>query len=425
MEQLAAGLFTILKNNKIIFLRAEPEIIDFTKHEDFKLFIYGKEAMLQTSLNRENLIRAIGILEETIFADKITLICWNIKNIISAVWHYTGKKVAIDAKVVDLRIIENYLGDRETKTPKSYNEAMDRLKIAAKKDEWKKIYQKIHLPLITDVVPSMEVSGLIDKANRKVLYPYYEIEGQRHGRMKCKEAFSNVFNPHTMNHNDGLYPVGHDNLFMVFDFKHMEVSVLQWLSGDSYLEEVMEEGPDFYKSLFKVLTGKECNQDKYRNFAKSVFLPIIFGLSSKTLVTEHKISENFANHTVDTINSKFPLAMAFVQKHQHDEIVVDYLGRVKKSNSVTSARNFVIQSPASTVCLEKLIQLRESLRNQAILGFQVHDGYYIYVKKDKCNYVGKMAQDVLKKPSELLPGLTLKVSCKIGSTLNNLSDTEG
>lgn len=427
MEQLAAGLFTILKDSKIVFLRSEPEIIDFTKHEEFRLLIYGKEAMLETSLNKDNLIHVVGLLQETVFSENVTLIGWNIKNILSTIWHYTNKQVPVQNKLADLRVIENYIGDRESKIPRGYSDALERLKIAAKREGWKTVYQKIHFPLITDVVPLMEVTGIINRKARKVLHPYYEIEGQRHGRMKCKEAFLNSFNAHTLSteQKEDLYPIGGDNLFMVLDFKHMEVSVLQWLSGDMYLKEIIEEGTDFYKTLFKVLTDKDCDQDKYRNFAKSVFLPVVFGLSSKTLAEEFKISEKFANHVVDTINSKFPIAMSFVQKYQYDSEIADYLGRVKKSNSVTSARNFVIQSPASTVCLEKLIQLRESLKYQAILGFQVHDGYYIYVKKDRCNYISKLAQDTLKSPSEILPGLTLKVSCKIGPTLNNLSSVEG
>ena len=74
-------------------------------------------------------------------------------------------------------------------------------------------------------------------------------------------------------------------------------------------------------------------------------------------------------------------------------------------------KNFIIQSPAATVCLEKLIHLHHFLKNQeAKLAFHVHDGYYIYIHKNKYKRNYKHIKNILESPSGLSPELKLKVS---------------
>lgn len=425
MDNLSQGILSVLNSSDTVFLCIEPETIDFTKNEAFLLKIFGKKGVVEVQLNSNNLVSAIGIFKETLFCSGIKCIFWGAKNFFSTVLRYTKKTLVPECNLIDLKVIEYYLGIRQD-VPKSYLEATFRARVIFdKQNQWKSVYKKIHLPLIWDVLPSVENTGIVDSQQRKLLRAYYEIEGTVNGRLKCHLAFKDGFNPHTIGpeQREIFLPYGEDANFMCFDFKFMEVTVLQWLSGDENLKKILDSGKDFYKVIFKLLSGVDCENDKYRNFAKKVFLPVVFGMTVKGMMEATKISEIKAQKILDTLNKYFPSAMSFVQRHQHETEISDYLGRVRRFefNSCTKARNFVIQSPSATICCEKLIALRKTLHKVNVpIGFYVHDGYTLYVKKDKINYIKKLTKDVLEKPSELMPGLMLKTKCKIGPTLNSL-----
>ena len=426
MENLAQGILSILGTANSVFLRLDPEIVDITKNEAFQLKIFGKAGIVEVRVDQNNIIAVLGILKETVFSENFHCVFWNSKNFFSAVLRYTKKFYKVSCKLVDLKIIEAYSGIRQD-APNSYVEAISRVRSVFKdSDRWKKIYGAIHLPLITHIVPSLENVGIIDSERRKLLKPYYEIEGTKNGRFKCSVAFEEGFNPHTLGPEQRkvLLPYGEDAKFVSFDFKFMEVTVLQWLSDDENLKKILDSGEDFYRAIFKLLTGKDCDTEKYRNFAKSVFLPVVFGLTAKGMAEDRKISLKFAEHIIDTLNNSFPAAMAFVQRQQYETEVSDYLGRIRKfePNSCTKVKNFVIQSPASTICLEKLINLIKKIG--VPIGYFVHDGYMLYVKTNKIDYVKKAAKEILEQPSELMPGLKLKTKCKVGPTLDSLIDSE-
>jgi len=421
LEQILA----IMKLGKV-FIYTEPEIPDFTKKEKINVVLMGPNSISRIPIKDDMVYEACGFLEECVFSKGMVNIVWNIKNLFSYI-RYCGKKLNSESKIYDLAVIESYLG-QDNNRPASYEEAMTRIKTAAKyQDKWSSVYNKIYLPLILNVIPSMEVTGIIDKQVRKKLHAHYETNG-KNGRLKCPVTLERGFNPHGIKaeQKDILLPVGENKWFMCLDFRSMEVVVLKWLSHDEKLTEILNSENDFYESIFKLLTGKTCEEAKYREFCKSVFLPIVFGLSAKTLSEKFKKTENFARHIINTLESNFPAAFSYVKENQYSGELSDYLGRVRKfeGNSPTLRRNFVIQSPASTVCFEKLISLNAVLKNEAQIGFNVHDGYYVYVRKDKCDYVYNLAKKALETPSEILPGLKLKISCKVGPTLNNLHKME-
>jgi DNA polymerase I-like protein with 3'-5' exonuclease and polymerase domains len=420
------SLVTILKHGKA-FLYLEQEIPDFTKKDNFNLVIMGPNSIFKIPFKEDSIFAACNLLEESVFSTGIVNICWDIKNLFSNTLYYK-RKLKTESKIYDLKVIEAYLGKND-KRPASYQEAMSRIKMAAKhQDKWSSVYQKIHLPLIIEIIPGMEIIGVIDKNARKKLHAYYEIEGQKNGRLNCSMVFKNGFNPHHLGHEERevLVPIGENKVFINFDFRFMEVVVLQWLSKDEKLGNILNTKNDFFKEIFKLLMGKECENDQQREFCKKIFLPAIFGLSAKTISEKFKKSDKIANYIINTLESNFPTAFSFVKENQHKTELSDYLGRTRKfeKDSPAQRRNFLIQSPASTVCYEKLIKIKNIIKNEAQLGFHVHDGYYLYVNKSNYNYVYNLVKPVLESPSELLAGLKLRVSCKVGPTLNSLTSME-
>lgn len=421
------NLIQILKHGKA-FLYLEQEIPDFTKKDSFNLVAMSPNSIFKIPFKEDNILEACSLVEESVFSKGFVNIGWNLKNLFSNAMYYK-RKLKPECKIYDLKIIESYLGNDE-KRPASYSEAMTRMKNTLKyQDKWNSIYQKIHMPLITEVIPGMETMGIIDRKNRKKLHAYYEIEGQKNGRLKCPVLFHNGFNPHGLKpeQKDDLFPLGEDNVFLHFDFKFMEVVVLQWISKDIKLRNILDTKNDFYKEIFKLLTGRNCETEEHRKFCKQIFLPVIFGLSAKTISEKFKKSEKFSKHIIDTLESNFPTAFSYVKENQYRTELSDCLGRIRKFEDNASPalkRNFLVQSPASTICLENLIKLKNTIKNEAQLAFHVHDGYYLYVNKSKCNYVYNLAKQTLEAPSELLNGLKLSVSCKIGPTLNQLINLE-
>jgi hypothetical protein len=322
--------------------------------------------------------------------------------------------------ILDLRVIGAYLVDRSS-APSTFEEVIQKAQTLRENDNWKNVYNKIHLPLICDVVPELENIGILDATGGKVLRAYYEIEGQRNGRFSCPVNFKDGYNPHSLGPEEKsrFRPVGEHKRFLYLDFRNMEVVVLQWLSKDEKLGNILHNSDDFYKTLFKLITGKECESPSHRDFCKKIFLPVVYGMSSKTMAEKLKISRNFADFIVNRINSVFSSAMSYVQKQQDNRVTSDCLGRTRDFDQYHKVRNFVVQSPAATVCLEKLIALKQMLDGtDTDIGFHLHDGYCLYVPTKQTTYFTRRAVEILESPSEILPGLEMKVTCKVGPNLN-------
>jgi hypothetical protein len=185
------SLVEILKHGKA-FLYLEQEIPDFTKKDNFNLVAMSPNSIFKIPFKEDNILSSCNLVEESVFSKGIVNIGWNLKNLFSNALYYK-RKLKPECKIYDLKIIESYLG-KDEKRPSSYEEAMTRMKNTLKyQDKWNPIYQKIHMPLITEIIPGMETIGIIDKKNRKKLHAYYEIEGQKNGRFKCPILFNNGF----------------------------------------------------------------------------------------------------------------------------------------------------------------------------------------------------------------------------------------
>jgi hypothetical protein len=370
-----------------------------------------------------------GLLQESIFNEGSTVICWNIKQFFSFARHLTGKIFKSEAKIIDLQVRESYLGVSQ-KAPANWKEAMNRCRVFKEyqNDATKAIYDNIHLPLIREVIPEIESMGIMDADAKYPLHAYYTIEGQANGRLRCSKPTLKNFNPHSLGPKERkrYKPPGEDIWFLCFDFKNMEVRVLEWLSKDPKLGEFLARDQDFYEQLFEAILNKPCNEDRLREFAKDCFFPVIFGSAAPGVAKNLEISEKFAQHVIDKLNSLFPTAMAFIRNEQEkvktNSQARDYFGRKRIfETDHYKAKNFIIQSPAATICLEKLIQLKNRLSTvNAELAFHVHDGYYLYVHKNKYRPVYKQIEKILEGPSNLCPELKLKVSCKVGPTLDEM-----
>jgi hypothetical protein len=422
LESLAGQTFLIT---------TQPEILDFTNPGGLAtlvIIVKGQRFDIPLPHNRLELIKTLGFLK-VCFAKSKLLLAWNIKNLFSYFRAITGKELEISVPIIDLKVLEAFLGISEP-CPTLFKHAKNRLEVVTANSSWdqlKIIYKSIHTPLIQKVIPQIETLGLVDTNQKTILHPCYEIEGQVNGRLRCTSAFRHSFNPHTFSESEKqclTTPDFDDKEFICFDFKHMEVAVLQWLSQDKVLGNILQQGRDVYELIWEMLTGLECSPSR-RKICKTFFLPVVFGQGAPSLAEKTGITEDTAKKLVSCIYKTFSTAMAWVSKKDinSNKMAVDYYGRWRKFEDEyyrTQLRNFHVQAPASIICLHKLTKLSKIGR----ICFHVHDGYAIMGKKGQEGRILSQGREILEAEDELYPGLRLKVAAYRGANLNELYEVK-
>lgn len=429
-NQLANLLTSV--DAKSVYLRFNPDVFDFSDLESpaqIEVFT-GQESHFVVSLTKDNICLTLSMFQLSLFSKEKKLIVWDWKSFVSYARFLTKTDFIVDCSIIDLKVIESYGGIKQ-KSPLCLTEALNRLRNLVSSGIWKEIesiYKQIHLPLITTVLPNIETTGIIDPDQQAMAYSHYEIDGQENGRFRSFDAFKHSFLPHALKpeKREVLKPRSQDELFMLFDFKGMEVYMLAWMSKDPLLQRLCREA-DIYSELYRCLTDKEpvCKED--REFAKKSFLPHIYGQSAYSLSQRCGVAMDIAERVVERISSLFPTALMFVANYEQQlretGYAKDIFGKRRvnfESGKEYLVRNFCVQAPAATVCSEKLISLYFALKGKADISYTVHDGFVVYATKDNWKQIFATGYDVLTGESVLCPGLRLKVACRAGRNLNGL-----
>lgn len=413
------------------YLFTEFKHLDFTSDKSYSLVLSNEQHTKTFSIpsledRLKSFMAGLSLVGNGLEDKNNLIISWDLKSIISYFSYKSRCNFSLNGNVLDLKILESYVG-LDLEKPKNYNEAKLRLRNLVSNYDWKsiyKIYQQVYLPL-THVIPQIETTGLSDKFAKKRVFPYYEIDGQINGRMKCSSVYLNSFNPHTLSieNKEHLAPSFFDYHFVSLDYKHMEVSVLQWLSKDNCMKQLLETDDDLYCSIWRTLFNKDCN-DEYRQICKNFFLPIIYGLGVDGLMKKMNWTKDVADYVFDKLNTKFKDAVDWIKTQQNsmssNNTYADYFGRIRSFDNAYKIRNFCIQSPASLICLHKLTKLNKAIENTAKICMHVHDGYHLICHRQNLIKTVDISKKVLEQEEDLYPGLKLKVSLKYGTNLNNM-----
>lgn len=424
-----AEILAETESSTVCLVRVEPEIPDFTAQQEVKLQIWTKDKQFSILFTNDNLKLAISMLQLSLFAKGKKIITWNWKNFCSYFQGKTGISLTVAADIVDLKILESY-ADLNGTAPTTLGEALTRLKRLVEGGHWARgqaIYKRIHLPLMTAVIPGLETSGILDTERRQKVHAYYEIDGQENGRLKCHGAYSQSFVPHNLGEEKKktLKPNELDGLFMYFDYKANEPTFLAWLSKDEGLLDICRQG-DIYSILFERLLEQKCLGKVERNRCKKIFLPVIYGMSPPLVAKNMEISESSAVFVVNRIYNLFPTALSYVEGFQKQAqeagYAIDFFGKRRcfEEKNAYAARGFSVQSPAAVFCLDRLVQLYFSLKEITDLAYHVHDGYAVYATKHNWKKVYQISRDILTAENDLCPGLRLRATCHAGRNLNDL-----
>jgi hypothetical protein len=352
---------------------------------------------------------------------------WSCKDIFSVVKARTEIPMEAPASLYDLALICSYLSI-DAGRPERFRDAVDVLKRCVAHPGWKDFapfYFGVYVPLCTKVLPDIETCCLVDNSKRMCVYPHYDVEGQANGRMKAYAPTEAHYNAHSMGPEQrrNLRPSGYDDVFVSFDYRNMEVNVLQWLSGDKALGSILEGDNDPYKAIWAKITRTDATE-AHRALCKNMFLPVAFGQGARSLSLKLGVKEKFAAEIIHRLVSTFPVAFDWVktQSPNGDNMASDRFGRrrIFDGQKLHKIRNFVVQSPASMICLRKLVRLHESLSGRARICFHVHDGYSVICAKSQVNEVFELGTKVLEEEDPMFPGLKLRSACKFGNCLDQL-----
>jgi hypothetical protein len=416
----------LLETNRSVFLKLEPEVPDYTVRSPFKIILCGTNRELELDITPENILQVIAQFDATVFdKEKVNrLYTWNFKALAVYFKAITGKFIKPENSIIDLKVIEYFLGTRK-KVPENLVECVDRTRLVLNHKGWMPVYKTIHLPLTLRVLPSIESTPLLDEAARKSLYPHYEIEGITSGRMNCLKKFANSYLPHNMGPDvkSVLKPRGYGVRFLSTDYRHCEIAVLQFLSKDERLLEMLSRDEDVYKGIYKAIANDECDTDAKRDKAKKMMISVMYGAGAERLGEIIGVPEPVAKELIRRIRIVFKTACDWMDSQRErakSGIFTDFFGRPRDFTSEPyKAPDIMVQGLAATVCQEKLIDLFDKLdSNKAYIAYSVHDGYGLVVKLDVARDMYKLVKSTLEAESKLVPGLKMKVEIKFGARLD-------
>jgi hypothetical protein len=424
MQEVASVLESIQDSK--VFFHFEQDHVDWTDDSLIDLSIQTNGNKFTIGLQNEKDIENIAA-SFYFYTKNCDLISWNLKNIISYFRKKSQINIQFNKVVYDLNLICSYFS-LPRKKPNSSKDAFFLMNYIRKTDGWKnfeKFYEEVFYPLICRVIPSIETNPLVDVAAKRLVYSYYEIEGQSNGRMKNLKVLKDCFLPHSMGEKEksNLRLPSDQEYFVYFDYKHMEVSVLAWITKDEKLMEFTRSQDDLYDLIWKKLTNQDATEDQ-RKICKNIFLPVIFGQGAFSLSKRIGISEKNATKLIYNLERSFPVAFAWVKSQATDSnnFATDIFGRRRKfqKDELYKIKNFCIQSPSNMICLRKLVKLHEALSNKAKICFHLHDGYCISCNKKEYRSIIELSKKVLEEDDDLFPNLKLKTSCHFGENLNKL-----
>lgn len=407
--------------------------------EDKNVYFYfnDKKFVIETAdqrclidLNSKDLEK-IGLLLEHYTKKCKNIFVWDLKNIIVFFYKNFDIKIDFSKKIYDLSIISSYFSIKIEKII-SIKNILRITDVLFNTESWsffERYYEEIYIPLMLDVLPEIEKRFLVDLKNKRKIYCNYQLEGQINGRMKNSKISDDYYLPHNLKpeEKENIRLSSDQDCFLYFDYKHMEVSVLEWLSSDPILKKMISS-QDFYESMWIKIANNPPNENQ-RKLCKRIFLPIIFGQGAKSLSQRIGISEKNASKLIYKLKRTFPIAFNWVNTQHVDSnnFSNDVFFRRRKfdKNELYKLKNFCIQSPSSMICLRKLVKLHTcSKENNYNIVFHVHDGYIISCNKKDIKKIHKIVKNILEEEDEMFPGLILKSSCSFGFNLNKLKNIE-
>lgn len=401
--------------NKLLNLKSDIVYLycnqSFCFVNNFNIYIEDNVNRITFEIDNNNCLDFLCSFIDFIEDNKLIL-CWNIKYLFSFIRNKIGNKFNnmfedrnILNKFIDLKCFEFYYLGINKDNPVNFEEVKKRFlflkDFLIKNNYLMSIYNK----LLIQVLPNIENSDIQSISKKSKIFSCYDYFQNNH-RLKCILGDDLLYNPHGLSKEvkEDLTLFSWEKFFISIDYKSMEVFVLAYLTKDKNLIEMLKG--DFYENL----SIKIFKTNKYRDLAKDVFLKIVYGMGINSLSSILNISVDATKKIKNNIESTFSDLFKWFELEQYNIVeneVVDCFGSKRKLDKTYKFRNFLVQSPAALIAIERLNKLYDVAKDNLLMF--CYDEYILSCDNQSINNIDEYVK-VLTEPTKLF---NLKLECKI------------
>ncbi|WP_292660072.1 DNA polymerase I [Nitratifractor sp.] len=219
------------------------------------------------------------------------------------------------------------------------------------------------------------------------------------------------------------------------DYSQIELRLLAHFSGDAALREAFAEDQDIHMATAIKLFGPEEAAAK-RNFAKSINFGLLYGMGSRKLADELKITTREAKEIIEAYFAAFPTVRSYLQRIQEQAkergYVETLLGRrrnfdyegaggMQKAAILREAVNTVFQGSAADLIKLAMLEIDTRIRDEELparMLLQIHDELIFEIRQEKTEEIAAKFRSMMERIYPL--EVALKCSVSIGERWSEL-----
>lgn len=219
------------------------------------------------------------------------------------------------------------------------------------------------------------------------------------------------------------------------DYSQIELRLLAHFSQDEALVQAFNDGVDIHLATALKLFGEEEAKAK-RSFAKSINFGLLYGMGSRKLADELKISTKEAKEIITNYFRAFPTIENFLDGIKEDVKVDGYIETIEKRRRVfdyanangmqkasfeRESTNTLFQGSAADLIKLSMIEIDKVIENEQLdakMLLQIHDELIFEIKEELADELGNKFATIMKNIKELY--VPLECSISIGDSWGEL-----
>jgi DNA polymerase I-like protein with 3'-5' exonuclease and polymerase domains len=192
---------------------------------------------------------------------------------------------------------------------------------------------------------------------------------------------------------------------VVFDYKSFETRLSMYISRDE--EFILSNiNSDLHLNTAKKIFSTDTISDKQREVAKSINHSILYGGGDtliKNILTEAKVEdvEKILLVIKEYLSPIFDVSNYINGVYKELGYIINPFGTIIRPNKTYAAFNNYIQSTAADIVADKLLEIKEYIKDKNIsFMFQVYDSFIFDFSEDSLIYIEEL-KDILSKYNDM------------------------
>jgi len=219
------------------------------------------------------------------------------------------------------------------------------------------------------------------------------------------------------------------------DYSQIELRLLAHFSQDEALVQAFNDGVDIHLATALKLFGEEEAKEK-RSFAKSINFGLLYGMGSRKLADELKITTKEAKEIITNYFLAFPTIESFLDGIKEDVKVDGYIETIEKRRRVfdydnangmqkasfeRESTNTLFQGSAADLIKLSMIEIDKVIEEESLdakMLLQIHDELIFEIKEELAEELGEKFATIMENIKEL--NIPLECSISIGESWGEL-----